>query len=89
MIKNALITAVVAMVTVGLAFALNPSPEKHRATIEDATAERSPMAGLLGIGVLTAFVSTYHSIGVASYTVVNDKLVTVGAFGVVILLDQK
>lgn len=88
MIKNTFITAVVAVVTVGLAVAFNPSPAKHRATIEATTAERSPVAGLLGIGVLTAFVSTYHSVGVASYTVVNDKVVTVGAFGVVILLKQ-
>ncbi|MBA3033726.1 MAG: hypothetical protein KKF85_06935 [Gammaproteobacteria bacterium] len=89
MIKNTFVTTVVALVTVGLAVAFNPSPEKHRATIEEATAQRNPIAGLLGIGVLTAFVSTYHSVGVASYTMVNDKLITVGAFGMVFLLDQR
>lgn len=89
MIKNTFITAIVVLVTVGLAVAFNPAPEKHRATIEATTAERSPVAGLLGIGVLTAFVSNYHSVGVASYTTVNDKVVTVGAFGMVILLNQE
>jgi O-antigen/teichoic acid export membrane protein len=89
MIKNPFITTVVALVTVGLAVAFNPSPEKHRATIEETTAQRSPVAGLLGIGVLTAFISNYHSVGVASYTMVNDKVVTVGAFGMVFLLKQE
>ena len=68
-----------------LAFALNPSPEQHRAKIKAAIAERSPIAGALGIGSLTAFTSTYHTLGVASYTTVNDKTVSVGAFGVVVV----
>ena len=67
-----------------LALALNPSPEQHRAKIKAAIAERSPIAGALGIGSLTAFTSTYHTLGVASYTTVNDKTVSVGAFGVVV-----
>jgi len=68
-----------------LALALNPSAEQHRAQIKAAIAERSPIAGALGIGSLTAFASTYHSLGVASYTTANDKTVSVGAFGVVVV----
>jgi len=68
-----------------LALALNPSAEQHRAQIKTAIAERSPIAGALGIGSLTAFTSTYHSLGVASYTTANDKTVSVGAFGVVVV----
>jgi len=68
-----------------LALALNPSAEQHRAQIKAAIAERSPIAGALGIGSLTAFTSTYHSLGVASYTTANDKTVSVGAFGVVVV----
>lgn len=71
-------------VLLALAMALNPSPEKHRAAIKQAIAQRSPLAGALGIGVLSAFVSSYHSVGVASYTVVNDRLATFGAFGIVV-----
>lgn len=76
---------IVAIVAIALAVVLNPSPEKHRETIKQAIAERSQLEHLLGIGQLTSFASRYHSLGVASYTTVNDKLVSVGAFGVVFL----
>ncbi|CAN7501047.1 hypothetical protein [Rhizobacter sp. LjRoot28] len=80
MTKTVLIVVLAALVA---AFALNPSAERHRSEVRDAVAERSPVAGLLGVGALTAFVSTYHPLGVASYTTVNDRVVSVGAFGVV------
>jgi len=66
-----------------LAFVLNPSPEQHRTKIKEVIAERTPIAGALGLGALTAFASTYHSWGVASFTTVNDRTVSVGAFGIV------
>lgn len=87
MTKNVVISAVVALIVVALAFALNPSPEKHRAEISKAMGERSPLAALLGLGTLTAFASTYHPLGVASYTTVNDQVVSVGAFGVVVFIE--
>jgi hypothetical protein len=81
--KKTLIFIAAFAVLLALAMALNPSPEKHRAAIKQAIAERSPLAGALGVGVLTAFVSSYRSLGVASYTMVNDRLATFGAFGMV------
>jgi len=66
-----------------LAVALNPSAEKHRAKIKEAIAERSQLEKLLGVGDLAAFASRYHSVGVGSYTTVNDSVMSVGAFGVV------
>lgn len=87
MAKNVVVSAVVTMIIVALAFALNPSPEKHREEISKAMAERSPLAALLGLGSLTAFVSTYHPLGVASYTTVNERVVSVGAFGVVVFIE--
>lgn len=83
-----LLYLVIAAVAVVLAFALNPSPEKHRAKIKEAIAERSPIAGVLGVGVLTAFVSSYHSVGLASYTKVDERLVTIGAFGMVFIVEK-
>lgn len=80
MTKTVLIVVLAALVA---AFALNPSAERHRSEVRDAVAERSPVAGLLGVGALTAFVSTYHPLGVASYTTVNDRVVSIGAFGIV------
>lgn len=87
MTKTPAISAIAALVVVALAFALNPSPERHRDQIRKAIAERSPIAGLLGLGAITAFVSTYHPLGVASYTTVDDRVVSVGAFGMVLYIQ--
>ena len=89
MAKAAVISAVVAAAVTVAASLLNPSPEQHRAKIREAIAERSPLAGALGIGALTAFTSTYHPLGVASYTTVNDRTVSVGALGMVFVLQPK
>ncbi len=85
--KPAVISAIVAAGITAAAFLLNPSAAQHRDRIKEATAERSPLAGALGLGALTAFVSTYHSLGVASYTTVDDRPISYGAFGVVIVRD--
>jgi hypothetical protein len=66
-----------------LAFLLNPSPERHRAKIKDGIGARSPIAGALGLGSLAAFASTYHSVGVASYTRAGDRTLSVGLLGMV------
>ncbi len=87
MSKPVVVSAIAALVVVALAFALNPSPEKHREEIRKAVGERSPIAAVLGLGALTAFVSTYHPLGFASYTTVNDRVVSVGAFGVVVFIE--
>lgn len=87
MARATLISAVTAAAVTAAAFLLNPSPEQHRSRIKEAIAERSPLAGALGIGVLTAFTSTYHPLGVASYTTANDRIVSIGAFGMVFVLS--
>lgn len=79
-----LIVAVVALI---LAVVLNPSADRHRDKIKAAIAERSQLEKLLGIGQLTSFASRYHSLGIASYTTVNDKVTSVGAFGIVFVPD--
>lgn len=70
-----------------LAFVLNPSPERHRARIKEAVGERSPVSRLLGVGALAAFASNYHSLGVASYTQAGDRTLSVGALGMVFVLE--
>lgn len=72
--------------TVALAVFLNPSPERHRAAIKARIAERSQLAAVLHLGDLVAFVSSYHSLGFASYTTANDRTLTVGALGMVFVL---
>lgn len=78
---------VIVAITIALAAILNPSPEKHREEIREAIAERSQLERVLGIGHLTSFASRYHSFGVGSYTTVNEKVTSVGAFGLVFVLD--
>jgi hypothetical protein len=39
------------------------------------------------MGALAAFASTYHSLGVASYTEVNGRTLSVGAFGMVFVMQ--
>jgi len=80
---SALMALVVVAVTLAAAFVLNPSPERHRDAIKQAVGERSPIAGALGLGALTAFTSNYRTLGVASYTMVNERVVSIGAFGLV------
>ena len=75
--------AFIAIILIIVAAATNPSPERHRARIKAVIAERSPLSGMLGVGVLSAFTSNYHSLGVASYTESGDKLLSWGAFGYV------
>jgi hypothetical protein len=87
MLKAPVRIAIVGAAVVALAFVLNPSAEKHRSRIKESIAERNPVAGVLGIGALAAFVSTYHPLGVASYTTVDGRMLSVGAFGVVLVLQ--
>jgi hypothetical protein len=81
--KNIAIAAAVILV---LAFVLNPSPDRHREAIRTAVAERNPIAGLFGIGAVTAFASGYHSLGAASYTRFEDRVTSIGFLGMVFVL---
>jgi hypothetical protein len=75
-------------ITVALAVVFNPSPERHRASIKQHIAQRSPLAAALRLGDLAAFVSSYHSIGVASYTTARGRTLSIGTLGLVFVLDQ-
>jgi hypothetical protein len=87
--SKAVTSAIVTAAVFVAAIALNPSADKHREKIRQATADRHPVAGALGLGALKAFVSSYHSVGVASYTTSNEKLLSIGAFGLVVVMDQE
>ena len=87
--RRPLVVLAVLAALVALAALLNPSPERHRAKIKETIAERSPLAALLRLGDLAAFVSNYHSLGLASYTTANDKVLSVGAFGIVVVLASE
>ena len=86
MSKRTLVAAVTVAV-VALALLLNPSAERHRSTIQETVGQRSPIAGALGIGTLAAFASSYHSLGIASYTTAGERTLSVGALGMVFVAD--
>jgi hypothetical protein len=45
------------------------------------------LAKALGLGSLAALVSSYHSLGVASYTSVDGHTLSVGVMGMVFVRD--
>ena len=88
MFRQLLKLAAVLIVIAAAGVLLNPSPEKHRDTIASELSRRSQIADLLQLGRITAFFSEYHSFGVGSYTTVNDKVVSIGAFGFVFVREN-
>lgn len=78
---------VVAALVLGLMLLLNPSAERHRDTIRDTVNTRSPLEGALGVGQIAAFMSRYHSLGLLSYTTVNDRIKSVGLLGAVMVFE--
>lgn len=87
MLKPTYLAVIVTGAILVLAVLLNPSPEQHRAKIKQVIAERSQIEGVLGIDQLTAFVSKYKSLGVASYTTVDDKVKSIGVLGMVFIKE--
>jgi hypothetical protein len=74
---------VAAAVILAMAFVLNPSPERHRLKIKESIGERNVVARTLGLGSLAALASTYHSLGVASYTTAGERTLSLGLMGIV------
>lgn len=83
MSKQILSRLVIFLVLLVLALVLNPSAEKHHAAIKAAVSAHSPLAGLLGLGTLAAIASDYHSIGIASWTRIDERIISIGALGYV------
>ena len=81
--RSTLAPLVVIAALVAAAFVFNPSPDRHRLKIKEAMAQRSTIARVLSLGSFAAFASNYHSLGVASYTKVGDRLLSVGFMGYV------
>lgn len=87
MSQRAALTLATAIALLVAAAALNPSPERHRAEIAEAIGERHLVARMLGVGTLAAVASSYRSLGLASYTTLGDKVLSVGALGVVFVSE--
>lgn len=85
--KSRITPIAIVVAVLALAFALNPSAERHRSKIKQAVGERSPIQRVLGLGALAAFASNYHSLGLASYTTAGERTLSVGAFGMVFVTE--
>lgn len=81
--RSPLVPLAVIAALVGLAIVLNPSPERHHSRIKESVAQRSTLGRVLSLGSLAALVSNYHSVGVASYTKVGERVLSVGFMGFV------
>lgn len=88
MSNRTLSSIAIAASVIAVAALTNPSPDRHREKISQAIADRSPLAGALGVGALTAFASTYHPLGVASYTTASGRTQSIGFLGMVFVLDS-
>ena len=86
--RNTVLTLAIPAAVLLLALLLNPSPERHRDKIKESVGRRSPVAGLLGLGSLAAFASNYHSLGVASYMRAGERTLSVGALGMVFVMQN-
>ena len=74
---------VVVPLLVGAVSLLNPCANGHHQKIKEGVAERSQLAALLRLGDMSAFVSSHHALGLALYTPANEKVLAMGAFGLV------
>lgn len=88
MAKTAWISATVATALTAAAFVFNPPAEVHREQIKRAINERNELAGALGLGRLAAFASTYHPMGLLSYTTVDGKVLSIGFMGMVFVMQS-
>jgi hypothetical protein len=72
---------------IALSVVLNPSADTHRARIKTAIAERDKISDVLGIGQFKSFAARYHSLGVMSYTELNEHMVSLGVLGMVFVRE--
>ena len=78
------------LVVLGIAILLavtNPSVEVHRDAIARDIAQRSPVAGAVGLGALGARLPIYHSAVLGSYTTSGDDVTSIGALGMAWVVD--
>lgn len=81
--KSSIRTAAIIVAAVVAAFLLNPDEARHDRAIGDDVARQSSVASMLGGGRVMGWLTRYHSVGVASYTEVDGKVISLGAFGLV------
>lgn len=69
---------------IALAALSNPPKQRHDKVIREQVRKSHPVLSLFGGGRLASWVAGYHSVGIASYTTIDNEVVTFGAFGIVV-----
>jgi hypothetical protein len=74
MLKSFLISVIAVAAAIAVAFLLSSWPEQHKAKNTEAIAQRNPVEGPLGVGMLTAFTARCGSWGVTSFATVSERV---------------
>jgi hypothetical protein len=88
MANRLVVTALLASAVTASAFVLNPTHEQHREQIRQSVTDHNALAGVLGFGTLKALATSYHSFGVVSWTTMGKHTVSVGALGMVFIVEH-
>jgi len=86
---NRLLGIILVLVVAILLLVTNPGAEAHRTALAREFNQRSPLAGAVGVGLLTSQLPDYHSIGVMSFTTEGERTTSIGVLGMVFVLDRQ
>lgn len=79
--RGVVLGALVGGVLTAAVFLSNPDVDEHREAINAQLAVDHPLAAALGLGTIKGLAVEYHSIGIASWTSREDRVMTFGALG--------
>jgi hypothetical protein len=85
--SSPLLVAIVVLAVLILLAVTNPSAEAHRKAISTDYEKERPIAGAVGLGALSSRLPEYRSVVIGSYTTEGDVVVSVGALGMVWVVD--
>jgi len=82
-VSNPILWLLVALAVTILLAVTNPSAD----TMADEYKAKSPLAGAVGLGTLTAQLPEYHSAVLGSYTTAGEETTSIGLLGMVWVVD--
>ncbi|MBW2275674.1 MAG: hypothetical protein JRG96_20635 [Deltaproteobacteria bacterium] len=86
-VSNPILWLLVALAVTILLAVTNPSADTHRKAMADEYKAKSPLAGAVGLGTLTAQLPEYHSAVLGSYTTAGEETTSIGLLGMVWVVD--
>lgn len=80
--KNIFIIAILAFILI----TMNPSIQRHRIEFNEKFSQLNPIAGTFGFGAIFGKHLQYHSVVIASYTLVDGHMATIGFLNTVFIV---